>query len=202
MFLVQRNPAYLVIALLFAGIVTWGFWQSYFVPFVTGTVDRPWIVHLHAVVFVGWVLLLITQAGLATAGQARLHRRVGAAGMVYGVLVFAVGVLVSIGAPTLRVRAGEFAIEVSGMVALYSLADLLLFGAFLALAFAYHSRPDVHKQWVIAATAALGGAAVGRVLDTDSLEYLLMWLSPILALVAIDLVSRRQVPWCRSSVAR
>jgi hypothetical protein len=193
MFLVQRNPAYLAIALLFTGIVTWGFWQSYFGPLVNGTVDRPWIVHLHAVVFVGWVLLLITQAGLATAGKLRLHRRVGAAGMAYGVLVFAVGVLVSIGAPALRVRAGEFAIEIGGMVAIYSLADLLLFGAFLALAFAYRSRPDVHKQWVIAATAALGGAAVGRVLATDSLEYLLMWLSPILALVAIDLVSRRQV---------
>jgi hypothetical protein len=185
--------AYLAIALFFAGLVAWGFWQSYFGPLVAGTVDRPWVVHVHAAVFVGWVLLLIAQATLVAAGHTRLHRRIGTAGMLYGVVVFIVGVMVSTIAPALRVRAGDFSIEVGGMVAILSLADLVLFGAFLACAFAYRARPDVHKQWVIAATAALGGAAVGRVLKTDSLEYLLVWLAPVLALVAIDLVTRRRV---------
>lgn len=49
--LIRRRPAYLGIALFFAGIVTWGFWRSYFDPLLSGTVDRPWIVHLHASVF-------------------------------------------------------------------------------------------------------------------------------------------------------
>lgn len=187
------RPAYLAIALFFAGLVGWGFWRSYFGPLLAGTVDRPWVVHLHAAVFVGWVLLLIAQATLVATGRVRLHRRIGAAGMLYGALVFLVGVLVSTLGPALRVRAGEFPIEVGGMVAIYSLADLLLFGAFLACAFAYRSRPDVHKQWVIAATAALGGAAIGRVLKTDSPEYLLTWLAPVLALIAIDLITRRRV---------
>jgi hypothetical protein len=187
------RPAYLAIALFFAGLVAWGFWRSYFGPLLAGTVDRPWVVHLHAAVFVGWVLLLIAQAALVATGRVRLHRRIGAAGMLYGALVFLVGVLVSTLGPALRVRAGEFPIEVGGMVAIYSLADLLLFGAFLACAFVYRSRPEVHKQWVIAATAALGGAAIGRVLKTDSPEYLLTWLAPVLALVVIDLVTRRRV---------
>lgn len=179
--------------MFFAGLVAWGFWRSYFGPLLAGTVDRPWIVHLHAAVFVGWVLLLIAQATLVATGRVRLHRQIGAAGMVYGALVFLVGALVATLAPALRVRAGNFPLEVGGMVAIYSLADLLLFGAFLACAFVYRSRPDVHKQWVIAATAALGGAAIGRVLKTDSPEYLLTWLAPVLALVAIDLVTRRRV---------
>lgn len=187
------RPAYLAIALLFAGIVTWGFWQSYFGPLLAGTVSRPWVVHLHAAVFVGWVLLLVAQAALVAAGRVHLHRRVGTAGMLYGAVVFVVGVMVSTIGPALRVRAGDFPLEVGGMVAILSLADLVLFGAFLACAFAYRARPDVHKQWVIAATAALGGAAVGRVLTTDSLEYLLVWLAPVLALVAIDLVTQRRV---------
>jgi hypothetical protein len=189
----RRSPAYLAIALVFAAIVTWGFWQSYFAPLIAGTVERPWIVHLHAAVFVGWVLLLVAQAALATAGRTRLHGKIGLAGMAYGALVFLVGVMVSIGAPALRVRAGEFPLEVGGMVAILSLADLLLFGVFLAFAFASRLQPRTHKQWVIAATAALGGAAVGRVLKTDSLAYLIVWLSPVLALIAIDLVSRRRL---------
>jgi hypothetical protein len=84
-------------------------------------------------------------------------------------------------------------VDVGGTVAILSLADLLLFGVFLTFAFAYRSRPRLHKQWIIAATAALGGAAVGRVLKTDSLEYLLVWLSPVLAMLVIDLVSRRKL---------
>jgi hypothetical protein len=193
MAIIRRNPAYLVLALAFAGLVTWGFWQSYFDPLLSGTVDRPWAVHLHAAVFAGWVLLLIAQAGLVASGNVRLHRRSGTAGMTYGVIVFLVGVLVSVYAPALRVRAGEFPAETGGMVALYSLFDLLLFGIFLALAFAWRSRGDIHKQWVIAATAALGGAAVGRVLATDSIAYLLVWLSPVLALVAINLARYRRI---------
>ena len=191
--LIRRSPAYLGIAILFAGIVTWGFWRSYFAPLISGTVERPWIVHLHAAVFVGWVLLLMAQAALASAGRVRLHRQIGVAGMAYGAFVFLIGVMVSIGAPALRVRAGDFPVEVGGMVAILSLADLVLFGAFLAFAFAYRSQPEVHKQWVVAATAALGGAAVGRVLKSDSLAYLLVWLSPVLAIIAIDLASRRRL---------
>jgi hypothetical protein len=189
----RRSAAYLGISIAFAGIVTWGFWRTYFAPLIAGTAERPWIVHLHAAVFVGWVLVLIAQAALATAGRVRLHRQVGLAGMAYGAFVFLVGVMVSIGGPALRARAGEFSVEVAGMVAVLSLADLVLFGAFLAFAFAYRAKPELHKQWVIAATAALGGAAVGRVLRTDSLAYLFVWLSPVLAVVAIDLAARRRL---------
>ena len=188
-----RNPAYLGIALLFAGLVAWGFWRSYFGPLISGTVDRPWVVHLHAAVFVGWVLLLIAQAALATTGRVQLHRQIGSAGMFYGAFVFLIGVLVSIEAPALRVRAGDFPVEVGGMVAILSLADLLLFGIFLTFAFACRSRPHLHKQWIIAATAALGGAAIGRVLKSDSLEYLLVWLSPVFAMLVSDFVSRRRL---------
>ncbi len=179
---------------MFASLVVWGFWSSYFRPLLTGTADRPWIVHLHAAVFVGWVLLLIWQAALAAAGRLALHRRIGKAGMIYGALVVLTGVLVSIGGPALRVRAGEFSIEVGGMVAVLSLADLLLFGVFLVLAFVCRHRPETHKQWIVGATAALGGAAVGRVLRPDSLEYLFAWLSPVLAVMVIQVICRRRIP--------
>jgi hypothetical protein len=189
----KRNPSYLMISLFFAGIVIWGFWQSYFGPLLIGNIDRPWIVHFHAAIFMGWVLLLISQTALVATGNVNLHRQIGSIGMLYGAFVFLVGVLVSIGAPALRVRAGDFPIEVGGVVAIYSLADLLIFGVFLTLAFHYRSHPSIHKQWIIAATAALGGAAVGRPLRTDSLEYLLVWLSPLLVVIVIELVFRRKV---------
>jgi hypothetical protein len=188
--LARTRRAYFAIALLLLGVVAWGF-SRYYSGLFTGGMDRPWIVHLHAAVFSIWIVVLVTQA-VVVAGNVRLHRQIGNAAMFYGVLVFAVGVAVSIGAPALRVRAGQFALEVGGMVALYSLADLLLFGVFLALAFAYRDIAELHRRWIISATAALAGAALGRPLASDSPEYLAMWLSPILAMLCVDLATRRR----------
>ena len=93
----------------------------------------------------------------------------------------------SFGAPALRVRAAQFPLETGGLVVLYNLMDMLLFGAFLWLAFRYRNRPELHKRWIIAATAALCGAALGRVVPGDTPQYLLLWLSPLIAMLVVDL---------------
>ena len=62
-------------------------------------------------------------------------------------------------------------------------------------AFAYRGRPELHKRWIVAASAALCGAALGRVVPGSTPQYLLLWLSPLLALIAIDLLTRRRVHW-------
>ena len=190
----RTRQAYFAIALLIAAIVAWGFWKTYWSrPF--SRTDLPAIVHIHASVFSLWVLVLVAQAAVVVAGNVRLHKRLGTIGMFYGALVFVVGLLVSVGAPVLRVRAAFYPLEVGGIVALYNLTDMLLFGAFLALAFAYRNRPELHKRWIIAATAALCGAALGRVVPGSTPQYLLLGLSPLLALGAVDLVTRRRVHW-------
>ena len=190
----RTRQAYFAITLLIAGIVAWGFSKTYYAQALART-DLPAIVHVHAIVFSIWVLVLLAQAAVVVAGNIRLHRQLGTAGMIYGVLVFAVGLLVSVGAPALRVRSGFYPLEVGGIIVLYNLTDMLLFGAFLAFAFATRNRPELHKRWIIAATAALCGAALGRVVPGNTLQYLLLWLSPVLALIAIDGVTRRRVHW-------
>jgi hypothetical protein len=191
---VRTRQAYFAIAFLIAAIVAWGFWKTYYSrPFAR--TDLPAIVHIHATVFSLWVLVLVAQAAVVVAGNVRLHRQFGMIGMFYGALVFGVGLLVSVGAPVVRVRAAFYPLEVGGLVALYNLTDMLLFGVFLALAFAYRNRPELHKRWIIAATAALCGAALGRVVPGSSPQYLLLWLSPLLALVAVDIATQRRVHW-------
>jgi hypothetical protein len=190
----RGRRAYFAIALLIAGIVGWGFWGTYYSR-ALGRTDLPSIVHVHAAVFTIWVLVLVAQAALVVAGNVRLHRRLGAAGMIYGAVVFAVGLAVSIGAPALRVRSGLFPLDVGGVVVIYKLCDMLLFGAFLACAFATRDKPELHKRWIIAATAALCGAALGRVVPGNTPQYLLLWLSPILATAGVDLLLRRRVHW-------
>jgi hypothetical protein len=189
----RTRQAYLGLTLLFAALVAWGFWATYFAPLLGGTSDRPRLIHVHAAVFVGWVLLLVGQAAVVVAGRVRLHQQIGVAGMCYGAVVLAVGLYVSIAAPALRVRSGFYPLEVGGVIVLYNLIDMLLYGVFLAAAFVSRNRPDLHKRWIISATAALGGAAIGRVLPGGSLEYLAVWLAPVLALIVLDVAARRRL---------
>jgi hypothetical protein len=187
----RTRQAYFAIVLWIAAIVAWGFFETYYSR-VLERGDLPPIVHLHAAVFTVWVLILVAQAGTVVAGNVALHRRLGMLGMAYGGFVFAVGLLVSVGAPALRVRAGLLPLDVGGIVVLYNLTDMLLFGVFLGLSFAYRNSPELHKRWIIAATAALCGAALGRVVRSNSPEYLLLWLSPLLAMTAVDVATRRR----------
>src|SRR5262245_31418123 len=93
----RTRRAYFAIALLIAGIVSWGFWKTYYAQaFARG--DLPAIVQVHAAVFSIWVLVLVAQAAVVVAGNVRLHKQLGVFAMVYGALVFCVGLLVSVGA--------------------------------------------------------------------------------------------------------
>jgi hypothetical protein len=112
--------AYLAIVLLLAATVVWGFWPSYFAPLLKGGVSRPWIIHVHAVVFIGWIVLLIIQALLVSVGRIRDHRRLGRVGMVYGTAVFGVGLIVSLAAPVLHVRAHQMPVERASLVVMYN----------------------------------------------------------------------------------
>ena len=59
----QSRPRrfYLAITLILIAMVVRGFWPSYFGPLLSGGVTRPWIIHMHGVIFVGWMTLLLAQ---------------------------------------------------------------------------------------------------------------------------------------------
>jgi uncharacterized membrane protein YozB (DUF420 family) len=51
-------------------------------------------------IFTGWMVLLITQVILAATGKTQAHRTLGTFGIAYGFLVLAMGVVISIAAPS------------------------------------------------------------------------------------------------------
>jgi hypothetical protein len=102
---------YLAVTLILFAIVLRGFWPTYFGPLLRGGLVRPWIIHLHGAVFVGWMVLLLAQVTLVATGRVRAHRRVGNAGLAYGALVLGLGLVVSFTAPVLHIRAGEWTVD-------------------------------------------------------------------------------------------
>lgn len=184
---------YIAISLALIATVFRGFWPSYFGPLLSGGVSRPWIVHLHGAVFVGWMMLLLAQVSLVASGRVRMHRRVGNVGMAYGALVLAIGLVVSFAAPVLHIRAGEWTIDRAAGFLLLPLVDMVLFAGFFGAAVAYRRRPEIHKRLILAATVALAFAAVARMSFQSPVMFLLVWLSPMFAAMLFDVFTRGRI---------
>jgi len=80
--------AVLILATVFAG-----FAPSYYFAGIFRAPLPSTFIHVHGAVFSCWILLLITQTSLVSAGRVDIHRRLGIAGVVLACLMVLVGVL-------------------------------------------------------------------------------------------------------------
>ena len=185
---------YVALTAFMVAIVVAGFWPSYFGPMLRGNIERPAVIQIHGLVFVGWMALLIAQVVFAARGQIQLHRRVGRYGVFYGWLVIAMGLVVGPAASVIHVRAGEWTHDRGAGFLLITFGDMVLFGSCFAAAVAYRNRPEIHKRLMIAATTALLFAAVGRMefLRSPALSGL-VWLSPLFVGMVHDKITRGRV---------
>jgi hypothetical protein len=189
-----RSRFYVGVAAFMSAIVLVGFWPTYFGPALRGQIARPWIIQLHGLVFVGWMVLLMAQVLLASRGQLRAHRKLGAWGIAYGSAVIVMGVIAGVAAPVMHLSAGEWTRDRAAGFLLITLGDMVLFGSLFAAAIAYRRRPETHKRLMVAATVALLFAAVGRMSFIQSpLISAGVWLSPMFVLMAYDWKHRGRV---------
>ena len=182
-----RSRFYVGLAAFMCGIVLVGFWPTYFGPALRGQIVRPLVIQLHGLVFVGWMVLLMAQVLLASRGQVRAHRKLGAWGIVYGSAVLVMGVIAGVAAPVMHLSSGEWTRDRAAGFLLITLGDMVLFGSLFAAAILYRRRPEIHKRLMIAATVALLFAAVGRMSFIQSqLVAAAVWLSPMCVAMAYD----------------
>ncbi len=200
-----RSKTYVGLALMIAAIVLVGFSRSFYGTFVANAA-HPWIIHVHAAVYVGWLALLLAQAVLAARGEIATHRLVGKFGIAYGALVWILGLIVSIAMPVINVRSGLWPAERGEQFLAIPLGDMLLFGGFFGAAIAYRRKPEIHKRLIVLAAVAVMFAAVGRAFTNVGVllgdpsaplggvtARLLLWYSPVLVAMAHDLVTRRRI---------
>lgn len=185
---------YIGLGLFMAAMVAAGF-APYFGQVLGGTVDKDFIVHIHATVYVGWIALFITQASLAATGRLALHQKLGKVAIGYGVLLIAVGLFASVHQLAGGIAAGE--VERAQRFFLVPLVDMVVFPIFFGAAIAYRKTPEVHKRLMLVATVGLLNAAAGR-LDLEAFmalkpSYLAIWLSPLFIAMAYDYWKLRRV---------
>jgi hypothetical protein len=189
------NRLYIGLSLLVAAIALTGFWPTYFGPLVRGIVEKPPVIHVHAAVYSGWVLLFLAQILFAATGRIAQHRRLGRIGIYYGIALIAVGVFTAFTQFEARIDAGNLA-EAQRFI-LAPLSDMIVFALFFGAAIYYRRKPEIHKRLMLVATTTLLVAAVARmgfIGDPFAREVrLLVWVSPILLAMGYDLCARRFV---------
>jgi hypothetical protein len=189
-----RRRFYVGLAAFMCAIVLVGFWPSYFGPALGGNIARPWIIQLHGLIFVGWMVLLMAQVLLVARGRTRDHRRVGTWGIAYGSAVFVMGLVAGVAAPVMHARAGEWTTDRAAGFLLVTLGDMALFGSLFGAAVFYRRQPEIHKRLMLGATVALLFAAVGRMAFIPfPLPAIAVWLVPMFVVMGYDWRSRGRV---------
>jgi len=191
-----RTRFYVWLSLLIAVITLTGFAPSLYGTLVEG-LSRPWFIHVHAIVYVGWLALLIAQSALAARGKIALHRRVGNFGIAYGCGVVVLGVAVTLAAAVVHVAAGEWTMQRGSGFLTLAWGDMVLFSSFFGAAVAYRSRPEIHKRLMLLASVALMFAGVGRLWflgePTNVPGLIAVWYAPVLLGAAYDVFTMRRV---------
>jgi hypothetical protein len=148
-----------VMAWLMLATVFVGFARTYYLAGVFGAPLPSLIIHLHGAAFSCWILLLVTQTSLVSAGRVDIHRRLGIAGFCLACLMIILG---SLAATDSLVRAAGPAGRDPQFFYIIPLTDMLIFATLIFFAFRARSNPPAHKRLILVATTALLIAAVAR----------------------------------------
>jgi len=141
-----------------------GFARTYF---LRGLIPAPTpaplgltpLIHLHSLLFTGWVFLLLVQARLVAAKRIDVHRRLGMAATVLAAMMVVFGTLVAIQAVVRGV--GPFGMDPRGFL-IVPLFALGLFAVFVVAGIRARRNAQCHKRLMLLATIALLPPAIAR----------------------------------------
>jgi len=167
-----------------------GFGSTYGLQLLTGSeisgsslVETDWVIHIHAVIFLGWMTLLLTQTVFVARGETSKHMTTGkTVGIGLAVAVLIVGSRITYEQIQAAVSEGfvtwaEWPAILMGSGGSWYL--LLGFGLLVGLALHYRKQPAEHKRYMIFATIILAIPATSR------MEYLLGSWNNIIGICAM-----------------
>ena len=156
----DRNAFLLFTALVWVGVLS-GFGTDSFEHLRKYGLDYPLIVHFHAVVFVGWLVLFTVQVALIRNGRAQMHRRLGTAGTLLAAIMVVLGP-----ATALVVAASRFAAtgQTPEFLAV-QLTDIVAFAGLTGSGLLLRRIPSAHKRLMLLGLIYISDAGFARLLN-------------------------------------
>lgn len=138
----------------------------------------PWIFHVHAVVFMGWVALYVAQNALATMGPLGWHRRLGWAALAWLPAMVVLGIAMTV--VSVRQHGGPPFFGLNEFL-FGNIFGIAYFAAVSVAGLVLRRRTDWHRRLKYCGMASLTGPAFGRLLP---IPLMMPWAWVGVALVA------------------
>ncbi len=132
----------------------------------------PPLVHLHAIVFFGFVALYVVQNALVTRGSIALHRRLGWLGAGWASAMVVIGIYITV---TMARNGTTPFFFLPAYFLVMNALSILCFGGLLATAILLRKRTEWHRRLIYCAVAVLTGPAFGRLLPMPLLIPFAQW---------------------------
>lgn len=156
---------HLAMVIVVWAVITSGFGYKNIHKLIDGTFTYPWIVHVHAAAFVGWLVFFTLQVLLVRHRKLSTHRTRGMAGAALAGTMVVLGVLTAVLTEVFKFGTPDGDARYLSVM----FADMLVFGSLIAAAMLLRSYPSAHKRLMLVATLVLTDAGFGR------------WFSPTLS---------------------
>ena len=156
-----RTRFYLWLSLACLAIGVGGFAPTYWIQVSLGSFTGTPLMHIHGLVFTGWLLLLVGQNWRIAQGRLDHHRAWGLAGIALATMMLAVGYVTAVVGLNERLANGFGDKAREFMMAPFF--SVTMFFAFVVAAIANIRRPEWHKRFIFVATAVALMPAVARV---------------------------------------
>lgn len=148
-----------VSSLVMAAVVLAGFGTQFALG--RSSFGAPAIVHLHAVVFMGWVAIYVAQNWLVAAGRIDLHRRLGWIAAFWVAAMVVLGITLTV----VMTRRGTTPFFFQpGYFLVMNALSVVAFAGLTAAAIAMRRRSDWHRRLHYCGMAMLLAPAFGRLL--------------------------------------
>lgn len=158
--LAARPRFYLWLSLACLAIGVGGFAPTYWLQVPTGTFTGTPLMHIHALVFTGWLVLLVGQNWRIAQGRIDHHRAWGLAGIALAGAMLTVGYLTAIVGLSERFEQG-YGDDARAFLIVPFFTITAFFG-FVVAGIANLRRPEWHKRFIFVATAVALMPAVAR----------------------------------------
>ena len=193
-------------------LVMAGFTRTLYARPVFRPAPIPTYLYFHGIVLTCWFAWAFVQSMLISAGKIATHRRTGALGAGFAVLVIIAALMASFGSVSrrgfdLNASASVIGNGIKGITVaqFYSgvvwgnNANVLSFALFVAIAVIYRRRPAIHKRLMVLASISILEPALARIArwpgfggEQGPFIPVVIW-SLIAAIAVYDLVSRKRL---------
>jgi hypothetical protein len=196
----DRSAVAILVAILWIGVLS-GFGTDIFDHLHKHGLDYPPILHVHAFVFFGWLVLLTTQLLFVRASRIDLHVKLGFAGAGIALLMVVLGPVTAV-----AMAAWHFASEGTPPFFLaIQFVTIIVFAVLTLSALLLRKKPATHKRLMLLGTIFLCTPGFVRFMNGLAVQHFALGLPPmfvqvyfstdclILAMGAYDLVTRRRL---------